>query len=412
MDTSTVGFNGYLSNGLKVFYQFPIVDLEAMALVAANYDDLFELTNVLLAKGLSLHEPSVGELEAGEKTDSVGWVLRYDKENKRGTMSHWIGLYPANEAATKKYLWAYLDDEDDIKAFEDATGLKVTDMKVWPTNQAPERTAAMADFIYKVKPGVNAIYKLNPDYIDEVKTKFEPKRIFVRWAAPLPTPPPPAVVTASAGVGIPSVKVDPRFPDAEAERAFYAQQEIEARRKAATDLVNEAVTIYKVTYKPTRNGMGVPHWEALAHDINNTSLPIEVGELGADIIRRAGYDWPTTDGDNLAIEVITEMVNGKRRIKSALKPEGTDTAVSLEEVLQRLPDATTWVFDRVALLTALSNDNRVNKISYQERANAVDKMLTENAYEAVATVGGALELTVSRLQSHRKEKQLPQAAGQ
>ncbi len=129
---------------------------------------------------------------------------------------------------------------------------------------------------------------------------------------PKPAPPPPAATQpTAAAAGKPAVEPD------------YAAMEAETRRKAVTDLDNENVTIYKVTYNPTHNGMGAPSWTALAHDANGTSLPITVGERGAALVKKAGHDWPTTDGEGLAIDVITEVVEGKRRINRVMAIDGS-----------------------------------------------------------------------------------------
>lgn len=193
----TMWTTGYIG-GVKVSFTFPIRnEMEAYAQAKA-------ITDKLLADGFTLSAPG---LEVGEDVDTVGYVLRKDKTNDDGTTSSAIALYPANDKATKKWLWVYLDTEEDIKAFEDATGVTLKSMKVWPTKQAPDREPSAAEYFKVVKPGCTAVYEPNPKWISEEETKFTPKRLFVRWGKntttttqttpPSPANPPPAVAQAA-----------------------------------------------------------------------------------------------------------------------------------------------------------------------------------------------------------------------
>lgn len=124
---------------------------------------------------------------------------------------------------------------------------------------------------------------------------------------------PPEVAAAKAA---PIVDEKPAEPARDAN--YYAELEAQQRRDAAASLTNEAVTIHRVTYKPTRNGMGAPCWEAVANDIAGASLPIVVWEKDVKAIKAAGYDFPKTDGGGLDIMVTVEKSNSKWHIKSVL----------------------------------------------------------------------------------------------
>lgn len=190
----TMWTTGYIGS-LKVSFTFPIRnEMEA-------YTQAKAITDKLIADGFTMSAPG---LEVGEDVDTVGYVLRKDKTNDDGTTSSAIALYPANDKATKKWLWVYLDTQEDVKSFEEATGITLKSMKVWPTKQAPDREPSASEYFKAVKPGCTAVYEPNPKWISEEETKFTPKRLFVRWGknmttAPTPQPSQPATPPAANG---------------------------------------------------------------------------------------------------------------------------------------------------------------------------------------------------------------------
>lgn len=308
MDTSNVGFYAYLPNGLKVHYEFPIVDLEAMALIAAKYDDLIELTNILLSKGLSLEMPG---LEAGEQSYEITHIARRTQRNKKdNTTTPIIDLYRENLSFSDLKTW--VDTDDEIKAFESATGLKLSTIQPFPGTSAIKRGESPdADgFVIKLTRPVKAIWKMNPDYVEGSKT--ESKRIFVRWANATPATPQPPVAAAQAAT---------------------TGERVQAEPSRMSELENQQVTITKAVKSGTIAGVGIKagdKYEATApFEVDGMTHPVRIQVFPEDVkaIEDAGY--PFSESDNLRIPVIlTTKDRGITRIGSVVpyKPQNSANA--------------------------------------------------------------------------------------
>lgn len=174
---NTVWSTGYLPNGLKASFTFVISDpMNAFAEATAYLDKL-------LADGFTQNEPG---LEAGKTSDLIGFILRREKENNDGDITPVIDLYPADERTSHRCVFHYLNNEDDIKQFELATGLKLDSLPVFDGASLERDGKSTANkYITKLATPVTAIHKLNPKYNPEepdVK-KRKQKRLFVRWGA-------------------------------------------------------------------------------------------------------------------------------------------------------------------------------------------------------------------------------------
>lgn len=197
----TMWTTGYIGS-VKVSFTFPIRnELEAYAQAKA-------ITDKLIADGFTTEAPG---LEAGEQKEPIGWVLRRSKED--GTPV--IDLYLDNERWVNRLVMCYLDSAEDIKAFEDATGLSLNSLPLYEGDRlARENKDKDKRYIIPVKHAANAIIKNNPLYNPEetdVKKK-KPARLFIRWETAATKPQPeaaPAVIPATMQAGEPA-KAEPQ----------------------------------------------------------------------------------------------------------------------------------------------------------------------------------------------------------
>lgn len=155
---------------------------------AKGFDYLAAFTAVsdMIGVGFTVNAPS---LDDGEKRQEVGFIVRREKENQDRSLTPIIDLYSTNPAESFKFLSIYLNNDAQVEAFERASGVKLTNVKVFP-GAAPERGKSKQSdaFITPVRP-FPVIYGQNPQY-DEGEAKKAtqndpykvPKRVFIRWA--------------------------------------------------------------------------------------------------------------------------------------------------------------------------------------------------------------------------------------
>lgn len=190
MDTNsqfpTMWTTGYLKNGMKVSFTFPIRnEMEATR-------QALEITNKLLADGFLMTEPG---LEAGESSYTVTHVARRTQRNKKdNSTSPIIDIYHDDLSYSSLKTW--LNTAEEIAAFQNATGLKLELLQSFPGTAAIKRgESPEADgYVVKLAHPAKVIWKANPEYIEGSTT--EAKRIFVRWEAANVTPAPQPAETA------------------------------------------------------------------------------------------------------------------------------------------------------------------------------------------------------------------------
>ncbi len=141
---------------------------------AAQVDGLF-------AAGWLANAPG---LEEGEETETVGYVCRGQGEGNRGTFE-FVLLYTDNEQMHFSFLKCYLDNDDDVRAFEFASKMKLAELPVYVGDNKPERgkSKQVDRFIVPVKQAFKVVFKKNPKH-DPAETdikKKKPARLFVRW---------------------------------------------------------------------------------------------------------------------------------------------------------------------------------------------------------------------------------------
>jgi len=391
MDTPTFSFKGYLPNGFPVNVVVPITD-DSMG--ACAYAVAF--TNQLLADGFRLDAPG---LETGEEREVIVTVMRRAKPADDTPIidfyTEW-GAGTDEPFGTYKYQHIYMDkDKPEVLAdFLKFSGFKrIEDIPLYDAQTPLKRTFGKKHAKETAVPTpFKIVKKQGAEKFASDGKPYKPWE-FVRFEAITPapaTPPPSQPATAQAS---------------EAKQPDYDAIEKAAREKAVTALDNEAITIFKVNYQPTHNGNGVPSWIATARIADGSTIPVNVGERGAALVTKAGYMWPKTDADNLAIDVITSVSNGKRYITSVICPDGSIISEEPRNAANAnvganniISDA--WLYDRTKLLYAIGK--QFPKITPQERAATADKMHKEGLFDNVATLDGAVTMVANRLASHRQ----------
>lgn len=106
----------------------------------------FEAGNLPLAVDIDRRLQEAGYLltlpglEAGETAEPILYVCRYDHVDKKsGELIPHIAFYSQEDHLTKRWLHIYLDTQEQIEAFETATGVKVATMPIWNADTHPER---------------------------------------------------------------------------------------------------------------------------------------------------------------------------------------------------------------------------------------------------------------------------------
>ncbi len=136
----------------------------------------------LLAAGWLVEAPG---LEEGEQKQEVVSVSR--REGKDGTPI--VAFYLAHPKTVKKFLHSYLNTEDDVRAFEAATGLRLNAIPLWPGERDIDKDAREAGkYIVPLPRPVNLVWEINPKWQNwsaeggKATGAIEPhKRILVRY---------------------------------------------------------------------------------------------------------------------------------------------------------------------------------------------------------------------------------------
>lgn len=139
----------------------------------------------LLAAGWLVDAPG---LEEGEQKQEVVSVSR--REGKDGVPI--VAFYLAHPKTVKKFLHCYLNTEDDVRAFEAATGLRLDAVPCWPGERDIDKDHREAGkYIVPLPRPVNLVWAINPKWQNwsaeggKATGAIEPhKRILVRYDVP------------------------------------------------------------------------------------------------------------------------------------------------------------------------------------------------------------------------------------
>ncbi len=165
----------YHPSGLQVTIPLPVEN----ALTPASAKAMLDSVSTLLTVGFLVNAPG---LEDGEKVETIVGVVRRAKANDDGSETPVIDLYP--DRANFRILGIYLNNEQDIQAFETATGVKLNALPLYDGDNAIERGKGVKTdkYVITLKSPVKVVFKANPKWEGDEDKKHS-KRVFVRWAS-------------------------------------------------------------------------------------------------------------------------------------------------------------------------------------------------------------------------------------
>lgn len=156
--------------------------------------DLLGSVSEYLNAGFLVNVPG---LEDGELIEEVNAVARREAKDETPI----IDFYSSNTKLLKKFMHVYMNAEQDVTAFEDATGIQVSALPVYEGALAIARDDNKArKYIVNLPRPLRLIWKLSPKW-EEWKASGgegnEPhKRMLVRYETGVPAPTPSPVSTA------------------------------------------------------------------------------------------------------------------------------------------------------------------------------------------------------------------------
>lgn len=181
-DQATAWIEVYHQRGLKVRLPIPLTE----TVTAETWGRVVASIDAALQAGLLASAPGA---EPGEEKEMIGWVCRLDHyDKKEGKTTPTVLVYSTNEQLTYSFLRKYLNNADEIAAFEKASGVTLASLPVYPGNDHPQRGSSpqTAQYIVKIQP-FGVIWKPNPSFKpapagDDTRSLGEKrKRDFVRW---------------------------------------------------------------------------------------------------------------------------------------------------------------------------------------------------------------------------------------
>lgn len=172
---NTLWVRGYTGDGFQVAVT---VDVTRNTEYGLTENIQFAL-DAIRAAGIHPREQGT---ELGENTNTLDAVIRRDKRNNDGTDTPVIDFYV--EQLEFKALHTYLNTQDDVKAFEQATGLTLDAIPYYEGNAALNKNDRQyAKYATPVPTRPRYAYKKNPKW-DDSKSATEngvPKYLFTRW---------------------------------------------------------------------------------------------------------------------------------------------------------------------------------------------------------------------------------------
>ncbi len=162
--------------------------LVSLPVVGETPSAMFAWVTSLMDAGFVVSAPG---LEVGEEREMASAVLHSTFE-REGEITPTILLYAANEGLEYSFLKLYLNNDEDVKCFEAACGVKLDSLTVYDGKDKPKRDGSTVakKYIIKLPKPVAVVFKVNPKWDAEESAKAlaagkpytVPKRIFVRWA--------------------------------------------------------------------------------------------------------------------------------------------------------------------------------------------------------------------------------------
>jgi hypothetical protein len=163
------------------------IDLASVITPEQANNILYSVRNLCVV-GFSVIEKG---LEEGELTLTAASVAR----RTAGDQTPIIDFFDPHPKVEKKTLHTYLNSPEEIEAFENASGLKLSAIPEWEGEIAIAKTHAKAGkYIIKMHQPVKIVYRISQKWLEwnaaDPKPGREPmKKILVRYEAPATTPP-------------------------------------------------------------------------------------------------------------------------------------------------------------------------------------------------------------------------------
>ena len=200
MESNTTQINGWIKlyhpSGAQVSLPLPVLS----RLTTQQALDVLGSVSEYLNVGFLVNAP---DLEDGELIEEVNAVARREAKDETPI----IDFYSSNMKLLKKFMHVYLNTEQDVAAFEEASGLKLAALPVYDGALAIARDDNKArKYIVSLPRPLKLVWKLSPKW-EEWKAAGgegnEPhKRMLVRYETGLPAvkgePVPSPVSTALA----------------------------------------------------------------------------------------------------------------------------------------------------------------------------------------------------------------------
>ena len=175
-----------------------------LPIVYAAASNMFGQVDAYLGAGFQVNAPG---LEEGEQKQEVVSVSR--REGKDATPI--VAFYLAHPKTVKKFLHSYLNNQEDVQAFETASGLKLDSIPLWPGEHTVDKDHKDAGtYIVPLPRPINLVWEVNPKWQiwstegGKSTGAIEPhKRILVRYDANSAKP-------VSAPLSVPATAGDPK----------------------------------------------------------------------------------------------------------------------------------------------------------------------------------------------------------
>lgn len=154
-----------------------------------DYAAMLANVNAMIAAGFAVTAPG---LEAGEIKEQVGFIVRGQRDDGR-EITDFLLLYSPDDGKKFSYLKVWLNKDEDVAAFEAASGMKLESIPVYVGQDKPERGKNRVvdnQFMRQVPKPFPVILQENPKWKQseadaaaaEKKMYTVPRRVFLRWA--------------------------------------------------------------------------------------------------------------------------------------------------------------------------------------------------------------------------------------